>query len=124
MGFLSRKKPKPASVEIEEQHPIVDELKQMEEAVPERPVDEAPRAAGPVSDESSAPAGADDSSSPPAAETPVIHEQPTVSVAEEPEDEGVKQHWDGRAVYRVVLKAVKLASKGEVKYTIHVADPR
>lgn len=42
----------------------------------------------------------------------------------EPEDEGVRQHWDGRVVYRVLLKAVKLASKGEVKYTIRVADPR
>ncbi|HET7508011.1 MAG TPA: AAA family ATPase [Solirubrobacterales bacterium] len=39
MGFLSRKKPKPAPVEIEEERPIVDELQQMEEAVPERPVE-------------------------------------------------------------------------------------
>ncbi|HEX6455738.1 MAG TPA: AAA family ATPase [Solirubrobacterales bacterium] len=40
MGFLSRKKPKPAPVEIQEEHPIHDELKRMEEAVPERPVEE------------------------------------------------------------------------------------
>jgi len=46
MGFLSRKKPKPAPVEIEEGHPIVDELQQMEEAVPLR--DEGDRPAGPV----------------------------------------------------------------------------
>jgi chromosome partitioning protein len=42
MGFLSRKKPKPAPVDIHEERPIVDELEQMEEAVPERRVDEAP----------------------------------------------------------------------------------
>ena len=54
MGFLSRKKPKPAPVEIEEEQPIVDELQQMEEAVPE-----APRAAGPVSDSPSTPGGED-----------------------------------------------------------------
>ena len=40
MGFLSRKKPKPAPVEIQEEQPIVDELQQMEELVPERPVEE------------------------------------------------------------------------------------
>jgi chromosome partitioning protein len=39
MGFLSRK-PKPAAVLVEEPHPIVEELKRMEEAVPERPPDE------------------------------------------------------------------------------------
>jgi chromosome partitioning protein len=35
MGFLSRK-PKPAPVQLDEQHPIVEELQRMEEAVPER----------------------------------------------------------------------------------------
>src|SRR5664279_3400683 len=39
MGFLSRK-PKPAPVLVEEPHPIVEELQRMEEAVPERPVDD------------------------------------------------------------------------------------
>ncbi|HET6997384.1 MAG TPA: AAA family ATPase [Solirubrobacterales bacterium] len=39
MGFLSRK-PKPAPVQVEEDHPIVEELQRMEEAVPERPVEE------------------------------------------------------------------------------------
>ena len=72
MGFLSRKKPKPAPVEIEEQHPIVDELKQMEEAVPERSVEpessgtEELRAAGPVSDGDS-PAEPENSPSSPSA---------------------------------------------------------
>src|SRR5215212_2457898 len=39
MGFLSRKKPKPAPVEVHEEQPIVDELQEMEEAVPERIVE-------------------------------------------------------------------------------------
>jgi chromosome partitioning protein len=40
MGFLSRKKPKASSVVVEEEHPMLDELQRMEEAVPERPVDD------------------------------------------------------------------------------------
>src|SRR4051794_33103564 len=48
MGFLSRKKPKPAPVEIQEERQIVDELQQMEEAVPERARDEDAMPAGPV----------------------------------------------------------------------------
>ncbi len=43
-----------------------DELQGMEEAVPERPMDEAPWPAGPVSDTSSSPTGEDPASSPPA----------------------------------------------------------
>jgi chromosome partitioning protein len=35
MGFLSRK-PKPAPIQVDEEHPIVEELQRMEEAVPER----------------------------------------------------------------------------------------
>jgi chromosome partitioning protein len=44
MGFLSRKKTKTASVPTvaEEPHPIMEELEQMEEAVPERPPEPAP----------------------------------------------------------------------------------
>ena len=41
MGFLSRK-PKPAPIQVDEQHPIVEELQRMEEAVPERPAPEPP----------------------------------------------------------------------------------
>jgi chromosome partitioning protein len=59
MGFLSRKKPKPAPVEIQEEQPIVDELQRMEEALPAPPVEERPRvdieelraAEGPVDEE-------------------------------------------------------------------------
>jgi chromosome partitioning protein len=39
MGFLSRKN-KSARVTVDEPHPIVEELEHMEEAVPERPVDD------------------------------------------------------------------------------------
>ncbi len=40
MGFLSRKKQKAEPLLTEEQHPLGEELQRMEEAVPERPVDE------------------------------------------------------------------------------------
>lgn len=107
MGFLSRKKPKPAPVEIQEEHPIVDELAQMEAAVPERRVEpetsgtEELRAAGPVSDTASSPlhAGEDPASSPPAAGAPSAGQKEPSEVAlnEEEGDDG-----DGR------LKAVDL----------------
>jgi chromosome partitioning protein len=90
MGFLSRK-PKPAPIQVDEQHPIVEELQRMEEAVPERSGPDTwqgddhgtsdhgdhgtsePRPAGPVADEdtsSSQAAGEAPSSAPPAGETP------------------------------------------------------
>jgi chromosome partitioning protein len=77
MGFLSRKKPKPAPVDIQDEHPIVEELTRMEEAVPERrpseelhPKAEPPRPAGPVAEVDS-PAHPPESptSTPPAGET-------------------------------------------------------
>jgi chromosome partitioning protein len=74
MGFLSRK-PKPAPIQVDEQHPIVEELQRMEEAVPERPVPEregpGAQPAGPVVDEhssSSQAAGDERPSTPPAEE--------------------------------------------------------
>jgi chromosome partitioning protein len=82
MGFLSRKKPKPAPVEIQEERPIVDELQEMEAAVPVR--DEGARPAGPVSDTTSSPTGDDPASSPPAAEAPQADPE-TPAVKEEPE---------------------------------------
>jgi chromosome partitioning protein len=70
MGFLSRKKPKPAPVEVHEEQPIVDELQEMEDAVPERggdlPRDEGDWPAGPVSDPGLSLAGESSASSPPA----------------------------------------------------------
>ena len=80
MGFLSRKnKSAPAPAPVEDDHPIVEELRQMEDAVPEKPQaetswDESPRPAGPVADEgssSSQAAGDDPSSTPPTGEAPV-----------------------------------------------------
>lgn len=38
-----------------------------------------------------------------------------------PEDEGVRQRWSGRPIYRVLLKAVKLPAQHTVQYTIHLA---
>ncbi len=63
MGFLSRKSKQPSATAVEE-HPIVEELEEMEEAVPERA-----RPAGPlVEDDSSSSqaAGEEPSSAPPA----------------------------------------------------------
>jgi len=64
MGFLSRKKPKPAPVEIHEERPMEDELQGMEEAVPFRDEDrdDGDWAAGPV----------DAGDPPPAAEQQVV----------------------------------------------------
>ncbi|HET7122023.1 MAG TPA: AAA family ATPase [Solirubrobacterales bacterium] len=88
MGFLSRKKPKPAPVEIEEQSPIVEELQRMEELVPEKVVEETP-----VAEVVEEPRAAVEE--PPAAEAePVDHQPPAEEVEaseEEEEDEG-----DGR----------------------------
>jgi chromosome partitioning protein len=73
MGFLSRKKPKPAPVEIQGESPMVDELLEMEEAVPLRDEvrDEGARAAGP----SSPPAA--DSSEPEPSEEVVAEVEPS-----------------------------------------------
>jgi chromosome partitioning protein len=72
MGFLSRKKPKPAPVEIHEEHPISDELQQMEELVPERTVEEPP------------------APQPPAPVEPEAEEEPALNAEEEeaPEEGG------------------------------------
>jgi chromosome partitioning protein len=102
MGFLSRK-PKPAPIQVDEQHPIVEELQRMEEAVPERSGADTwegddletsePRPAGPVADEdtsSSQAAGEAPSSAPPAGEASEDSGR-TVSVASaptEPEESG------------------------------------
>jgi chromosome partitioning protein len=48
MGFLSRKKPKPAPVTVEESHPIDEDLQRMEELVPESVAAEAPAPAPPA----------------------------------------------------------------------------
>jgi chromosome partitioning protein len=90
MGFLSRKKPKPAPVEIQEERQIVDDLQEMEAAVPLR--DDGDWAAGPVSDSGLPPEGESSESSPPAAEAPpvepatpaVVEEAPAVEEVEEP----------------------------------------
>ncbi len=81
---------------------MVDELHQMEEAVPER-IDEEPRAAGPVSDTTPSPEGDGPASSPPAAEAPLVEREEQPDIAEEvPLDSEEEDEDDGR------LKAVDL----------------
>jgi len=82
MGFLSRKKPKPAPVEIEER-PMEDELQDMEQAVPERsvePVDEGSWDAGPVAAGDPPPPAQQEGvppTTPPASESHAEDEHPT-----------------------------------------------
>src|SRR3954468_13707203 len=87
MGFLSRKKPKPAPVEVQEEHPIIEELQRMEKAVPERigqtSRDEGGRPAGPVSDPGIRLAAEPWESSPPAGEA--VEAEPSEIVVEEME---------------------------------------
>jgi chromosome partitioning protein len=86
MGFLSRK-PKPAPVVVEEEHPIVEELRRMEEAVPERPEPAAeeqhPKVPGPPAPIAAAPAPAPAPVAEPVAETV---EKPVAE--DEDEDDG------------------------------------
>jgi chromosome partitioning protein len=112
MGFLSRKKPKPARVDVQDDHPMVDELLEMEEAVPLRdePRDEAGRPAGPVSDrdENVRPAGPvsdttpsaeaeGPASSPPTAEASEVELEPSEVVDSSPliASEGEESPEDG-----------------------------
>jgi len=89
MGFLSRKS-KFVSPSAEE-HPIVEELEEMEAAVPE--TSEADRPAGPVPDDGGAlraghgPSSTPPSSAPPAGET-VMEDEPPASAVEIAEPEG------------------------------------
>jgi chromosome partitioning protein len=72
MGFLSRKKPKSAPVEIQEEQQIVDDLQEMEEAVPER-IDDLLR------DEGARPAGPAAAGDPPSPATTQETVPPTTS---------------------------------------------
>jgi chromosome partitioning protein len=92
MGFLSRK-PKPAPVAVEEEHPIVEELREMENAVPETVFDgdesgtEERRPAGPVAGDdssSSQAAGEEPSPTPPAGDA---SESPGSAESEVAEDQ-------------------------------------
>jgi chromosome partitioning protein len=99
MGFLSRKKPKPAPVEIQEERQIVDDLQEMEEAVPVR--DEGDRPAGPAAaGDPPSPATAQGMVPPtasPTGEAPVVDapapaaeevEEPALNAESEDEEEG------------------------------------
>jgi len=96
MGFLSRKKPKPAPVELHEERPMEDELQGMEEAVPEAPLDEAPIAEEQPTTVFEAVAPEIEEEEAPVEEAPLNVEEPP-ELPDEYEDEG-----DGR------MKAVDL----------------
>jgi chromosome partitioning protein len=109
MGFLSRK-PKPAPIQVDEQHPIVEELQRMEEAVPERSGTdtwqgddfetgtEEHRATGPVADEDTSSSQAvveepaselrEEMDEAPEARVQVREPEPVVEAEAEPEDSG------------------------------------
>jgi chromosome partitioning protein len=105
MGFLSRKT-KRASAPPEEPHPIVEELEQMEEALPERPADDRDEGAGPAGpvaagDQSARPAGpvagegtppspgGEPTPAPPTGEASAVDgEGPAVDVAAEADGDG------------------------------------
>jgi len=109
MGFLSRKKKNREPVVVEETHPLEEELQGMEEAVPERPVndyepeyveleaeqddiDESAPTAGPVAHEgssSSRAAGEDLSYAPPADAAGSVDAPPPAAAVEEQEPEAV-----------------------------------
>jgi hypothetical protein len=108
MGFLSRKKKNREPAVLEETHPLEEELQGMEEAVPERAVndyepefvdleqddiDVSAPTAGPVPDEgssSSQAAGEDPSSAPPADDAVPVDAQPPAAAVEEEEPEAVE----------------------------------
>jgi chromosome partitioning protein len=109
MGFLSRKKKNREPAVVEDTHPLEEELQGMEEAVPERAVndyepeyveledapddfDEGAPTAGPVADEgssSSQAAGEDPSSAPPADAAVPVDAEPPVAAVDEEEPEAV-----------------------------------
>jgi chromosome partitioning protein len=141
MGFLSRKKPKPAPVEIQEEQPIGDELQRMEEAVPEAPRDEgardeAARDAGPVAAGDPPPpavakasSGAVPPTAPPASEavsaeqvrpSEEVSEELALNADEEDEEEGRMKAVDLIAPTRLDFLAEKEAAAEEPVKTAEV----
>jgi chromosome partitioning protein len=86
MGFLSRKKPKPAPVTVEESHPIDEDLQRMEELVPETVVEEPP--APPVVEEEPVVEAE--------AETAYVEEAEIAAIQDEPAAEEEEEEDDGR----------------------------
>ncbi|MGB7685136.1 MAG: AAA family ATPase [Solirubrobacterales bacterium] len=130
MGFLSRK-PKPAPVAVDEEHPIVEELKQMEHAVPERSFDgsakddsgtEERRPAGPVADEdssSSQAAGEEPSSPPPPGEAPesqgsAVAAEPVAAKPAEVEQDGPERMMPADLIAPSRLDVVRAEAEADV----------
>jgi chromosome partitioning protein len=120
MGFLSRK-PKPAPIQVDEQHPIVEELQRMEEAVPERAVAEpeapSPQPVGPVAGEAQvAPGSAASVEVPPAPVKPAA-----VAVKAEPEEPARMMPRDLIAPSRLDAAREQVEPKGAVKHADVIA---
>jgi chromosome partitioning protein len=116
MGFLSRKKPKPAPVEIQEERQIVDDLQEMEEAVPER-VEDSPRddggwAAGPAdAGDPPSPATAQETVPPttsPTAAAPLVDQEPPAAEEEAAEEPALNAQTEDEEEGPARLKAVDL----------------
>jgi chromosome partitioning protein len=124
MGFLSRKKPKAAPVEIDEQHTIKDELERMEEVVPERfedeerrPDPEELRAEEPVAEE---PLLEEEEEIEPAVDVALNAEEPESAESEEDEDDGRMKAVDLIAPTRLDFLAEKEAAEQEPVKTAEV----
>jgi chromosome partitioning protein len=134
MGFLSRKKSKPGPLTTEEPHPIHEELQRMEEAVPERHVDEYDDYAEDYEEDYVEENGADNSPEPEAVEEPVaeapgpepaaepepVADMPAASVAApvpEPTIEDDEAEGDGR------MKAVDLIAPTRLDFLKPIEEP-
>jgi chromosome partitioning protein len=142
MGFLSRKSKRQREVAVDEQHPIVEELQRMEEAVPERAVDDFeeqhPKApavdgedmtasvAGPVADATPTVLGDDVASAPRGA--PASAPPATETVEAEGSDEPDEDEGDGRmrvedliAPSRYEMREAQVEDEGSVKHADVIA---
>jgi chromosome partitioning protein len=151
MGFLSRKKKTPDPVVTDESRPLEEELARMEEAVPERPVedygpeyddteyedefDEGAPTAGPMADErtsSSQAAGEARPSAPPAEEAPApapeYREAPKAEVAAPPvedevEERPINDHTDDDESGDGRMKAIDLIAPTRLDFLKPEAPP-
>jgi chromosome partitioning protein len=142
MGFLSRKSKRQREVAVDEQHPIVEELQRMEEAVPERrdadfeelhpkaPAvdghDTTASSAGPVADATPTVLGDDVASAPRGApaSAPPTEEAVAAEGSDEPEedeDDGRMMAADLIAPSRHEMRETRVEDEAEVKHADVIA---
>jgi chromosome partitioning protein len=133
MGFLSRKNKFASTPVAEEAHPIVEELEQMEEVVPERPQPERTQPAGPVAAGDPPPPAVAEASSgavppatPPAGEVVEVDAAtgPAASAAEAEEPESENERFMPRdliAPSRHEVEAEQAEPEGPVKHADVIA---